>query len=110
MSKYSRYEGLVGRQRRQNNVHPIWQAIGCSLMILIPLLAYAGAAFLVQANLQQRWLPLPRELARAVHLPVIGFVPYLYANLVVMLPLTVVGFGVLTILYALVYRLVSPSR
>jgi hypothetical protein len=110
MSKYSKYEGFTGRQRRQNSVHPIWQAIGCLLMILIPLLAYAGAAFLVRVNLQQRWLPLPRELARAVDLPVIGYVPYLYANLVVMLPLIFVGFGLLTILYALVYRMVSPSR
>jgi hypothetical protein len=78
-------------------------------MILIPIISYAGAVLLVQANLQQGWLPVPVELSRAVNLPFVGSTPYLLANLVMTAVLTLIGFGVLTSLYSLIYRLVGPS-
>lgn len=109
MGKYTKYE--APRAARQPwIIHPIWRGIGCLLLVLIPILSYAGAVLLVQENLLQGWIFLPRELVQTVNLPAIGPVPFLLANLVTALLLSLLGFGVLTALYSLLYKLVGPSK
>lgn len=80
------------------------------LMIIIPIMAYAGAALLVEANFTQHWIPVPAELAKTVALPVIGAVPNLYAILIVTAILSLFGFGLMTLLFSLFYRMVGPPR
>ncbi|HLE51688.1 MAG TPA: hypothetical protein VI755_06475 [Anaerolineales bacterium] len=75
-------------------------------MILLPIIAFAGAKVLVQMNSRQNWVPISKELAGSIVVPVIGRV--LYADLAVMIILIVIGFGLLTVLYALMYRLFGP--
>ena len=79
-------------------------------MILIPIMAYAGAVVLVQANLEQGWLPMPREMIQTVALPFVGDVEQFYAVVIVTALLMIVGFGVVTILYSLIYSAVGPPR
>jgi hypothetical protein len=45
------------RERRQR-VHPIWKVIGYSLMVLIPVMAYAG----MNVFIDQPWFPKPDDL------------------------------------------------
>jgi hypothetical protein len=78
-------------------------------MILIPLMSYAGAVLLVDANRQNGWVLVPREMARTVSVPLVGAVPYLYAHILVAILLALVGFAALTVIYALVYRAVGPG-
>lgn len=110
MSKYEKYNPRSRQAERPWDVHPIWRGIGCIMMILIPILSYAAAVLLVEENLQQKWLPIPREFAQAVTIPMIGTFPYLYANLLVAAVLSLIGFGILTVLYSFIYSLLGPSR
>ena len=108
MSKYGGYGRQTPSKERPYEIHPVWRGIGCILIVLIPILAYAGAVLLVQANRSRGWLSVPPAFARAVDLPVFGSVPYLYANLAAAVVLALAGFVVLTVVYALFYRLAGP--
>jgi len=110
MGKYDSYNPQSYKAKRSEGVHPVWRGIGCLFMILIPIMAFAGAVLLVQANLEQRWLPTPYELAQPVSLPYFGSVNYLYAYLLVAVILSLIGFALLSVVYALVYNLVGPSQ
>jgi hypothetical protein len=108
MSKYTIYSRRPPPKPRPWKIHPIWRGIGCLMLIIIPILAYAGGVLLVEANSKQGWVPVPGEFMRSVNLPAIGVVRHLVATLFVTLLLTFIGFGGLMILYALIYRLVGP--
>jgi hypothetical protein len=73
-------------------------------------MSYAGAVVLVQANLEQGWLPMPRELAQTVTIPFVGDVKEFFALVIVTVLLMIIGFGVVTILYSLIYSAVGPPR
>ncbi|MEJ2597403.1 MAG: hypothetical protein P8Z00_03675 [Anaerolineales bacterium] len=96
--------------RQQQGVHPIWRGIGCFLMILIPIMSYAGAEILIEQNSSAHWVAVPVELARTVPVPMLGNVPHFYATLVVMILLMVLGFGVLTVVFAFFWSAVGPSK
>lgn len=110
MGKYDSYNPQSYKAASREGVHPVWRGIGCVLMILIPIMAFAGAVLLVQANLEQKWLPTPYELAQPVLLPYFGRVNYLYAYLLVAVILSLIGFALLSVVYALVYNLIGPSQ
>lgn len=110
MSKYERFSPRSRVEKRPWDIHPVWRGIGCVLLVLIPVMAYAGAVLLVQMNLQQHWWATPPELMQAVNLPGLGAVEHLFANLLVGFVLTLVGYAILVFLYSFVYRLVGPPR
>ena len=109
MAKYSSSNRRTSLDERPWTIHPIWRGIGCVLMILIPIMAYAGAILLVRANSQQKWVPMPTELMRSVTLPYLGNIEHLLANLVVAVLLSFIGFAILSFLYSIFYRLVNPD-
>jgi hypothetical protein len=108
MAKYGVYGRQTPSKERPYAIHPVWRGIGCIMIVLIPIMAYAGGVLLVQANRARGWLPVPQAFARSVELPVLGSVPYLYANLAVAIVLALAGFVILTVLYAIFYRLAGP--
>jgi hypothetical protein len=110
MGKYDKFNPRASAAQRPWEIHPVWQGIGCLLMIMIPVMAYAGAVLLVQANVSQGWVPISAELARPVNIPNVGSFEYLFANLLVAAILAMLGFGLLVAIYSLVYRAVGPSR
>lgn len=110
MAKYDKYSAQSRMQERPWKIHPIWQGIGCLLLVLIPIMSYAGAVLLVQANADQGWLPIPRELAQTVEVPMLGDVKYFYSVVITTVLLMIIGFGVITILYSIIYSMVGPSR
>jgi len=110
MSKYEKYSDQSRQADKPWEIHPIWRGIGCLMMLLIPIMAYAGSVLIVEANMEQGWVAMPRELMRNIPLPVIGSVDHLWANLMVTLVLSLLGFALLTALYALVYQFIGPPR
>ncbi len=111
MGKYDKFSRPVQVRERPWQVHPIWRGIGCLLMVIIPIMAYAGADLLVKANLENGWLAVPYELTTTVVIPFVNLsVPNLYAILLVAALLAIIGFGVLTIFNAIIYRIARPSR
>lgn len=89
-------------------VHPVWRGIGCFLLILLPIVAFAGAKSLVKANFTQRWVQMPAEMGMSFVVPVLGRV--LFADLAVMVILIVIAFAILTVVYAVIYRIIGIPR
>ena len=110
MSKYDKFNQGSRMPDRPWKIHPIWRGIGCLMMILIPIMSYAGAVILVQENAKQGWLPMPRELSQTVTVPFLGEMDQFIAVVIVTTLLMIVGFGVVTILYSLIYTAVGPPR
>lgn len=96
------------KQVQRRVIHPIWRGIGCILLVVIPLMSYAGATLLVDANMTQGWYPVPPEMARTVTLPLVGSVSHLYANLLVAFVLLFLGYALLVIIYSIVYASARP--
>ncbi len=136
MSKYTKGNYFQVRER-QWNVHPVWRGIGCFLLLLIPVMSFAGGRLLRQSNDVRGWFQVPQELIGSVNpgvsiseslyslaqrVPEIS--PFLvsvanslprnieiyYTELAFMVVFMVLGFGVLTVFYSAMYRTVGPSR
>jgi hypothetical protein len=110
MSKYDKFSPRSRIEKRPWDIHPVWQGIGCVMMILIPIMAYAGAVLLVQENITQKWVPMPPEMLRTVQIPNLTSVDHLYGNLLVAALLAFLGFGLLFAIYSMVYSIVGPPR
>ena len=110
MAKYEKYSARSRMSGRPWKIHPIWRGIGCLMLIVIPIMAYAGAVMLVQANAEQGWLPMPRDLLQTVTLPVLGNFKQFYAIAIVWVLLMIIGFGVITLVYSIIYSALGPPR
>jgi hypothetical protein len=109
MGKYQPYR-LPQRKSQPGSVHPIWRGIGCFMMILIPIMSYAAAEMLIAQNNSTGWVVVPVELARTVTVPMLGDLPHFYATLAVTILLMLLGFGALTVVFAVFWGAVGPSR
>ncbi len=129
MGKYAKYEYKQVKPRRWK-VHPIWRGIGVVLAILVPILSYSGAYLLVRENFQRKWVVLPADLIKTVNfIPLLEAIPkqlsgiysilsgivasigrIYYVDLALTVFFMIVGFGLLTIFYGLIYSAVGPSR
>lgn len=58
--KYQPYQSEDRSSRRQ--VHPIWRGIGCLLLVIIPITAYAAGAVLLQQNAEYNWFRIPANM------------------------------------------------
>ncbi len=124
MGKYS-HEPV--RPERQWRIHPVWRGIGFVWLILIPVMSYALAKIFSQMNTQNKWLPVSPELARqivinpytlpsGVTIPLNKLVdifpwgPHYYIELLFWAGFIFLGFGLLSVFYAFLYRSFGPPR
>jgi len=110
MGKYDKYNPQSHMAETPWKIHPVWRGIGCLMILIIPALAFAGAILVVQANADQKWVPIPAELSQSLTLPLFGTVESVLAVVIVAVLLALIGFGVMTIIYSLVYSLIGPAR
>jgi len=110
MAKYDKYSAQSRAPQRPWKIHPIWRGIGCLLMLIIPVMSYAGAVILVDLNQENNWLPTPAELSQPVTLPLVGTVDNFYSVAAMTILLTIIGFGLVTIIYSMIYSAVGPPR
>jgi len=104
MGKFTKYSTVTEPKKRPWKIHPIWQGIGCLMIILIPIVSYAGAVILVDANLANHWFPIPRDLLGPPGNPL------LYTQLGVTVLFSLFGFLVFVVAYSFVYRFSGPSK
>ena len=102
MGKFTKYSTAVQPKERPWKIHPVWQGIGCLMMILIPVISYAGAVLLVDANIKNGWVAIPREFIGPQGNPL------LYTQLGIAVLLSLFGFMLFVIVYSLLYRAVGP--
>jgi hypothetical protein len=121
MGKYTKFQRPP--RERVYRAHPVWRGIGCLLIVIIPLISYAGAAILVDYGVGHGW-PFPPEFVGYIRFPdwvwnapVLPFLAApiahyrsLWAVLTVFLLLLVLLSGIFSTLYAVLYRFMGPSR
>lgn len=61
MGKYTPYSAKKQPQAKPGP-HPIWRGVGFALMVIIPIISYAAARLLLDANTTNHWFPLPTDL------------------------------------------------
>ena len=103
MSMQRRYD-VRQDEKPKTQVHPIWRGIGCLLIVLLPIISYAGSVLIVDANELHQWIMIPHELTGPSQYP------FLYAYLVSTGLLVILGFTVIFSVYALFYRIIGPPR
>ena len=119
----SRYHIVVRSKTPVRNQQPaaIWRGIGCILMLVVPLASWILAAASVQWAVDRGW-PLPAQLLGYPVIPTVlwansGLAPILgpiqgqqnlYAIVAVFLLYLILLGALISLVYAVVYRLVGP--
>lgn len=61
--KYNDYSSNKRQSTRdKESIHPIWRGVGFAMIVLIPIISYAGSVVLIQQNSIHGWLPLPTDI------------------------------------------------
>ena len=122
MGKYTTYKRTPPKPRNLG-VHPVMRGIGCIMMIVVPLLSYGIALFLVDYGIRQRW-PLPASWLEPLSIhplllrlrgldPVWNFLlrqDNLIAVLIFTIATIIVIGGLMSVLYGYIYTLFGPSQ
>ena len=119
----TRYDPTADKKESKWKIHPIWRGIGCILIIIMPIIAFMIAKTFMREN---SWVVLPSGLYQIVVIPVtsIGFVNEFLGplnnffrssnlssgDLLFTIVFLVLGFGILSVLYAILYSLIGPPR
>jgi hypothetical protein len=123
MSKYSNYERK--EFKRPYKIHPIWRGIGFLMMIVVPIVAWFSAEALVTLALESEVREVQvfiKDMSRppvfpdwVSSVPVLnGFarwirgIPMIKAQLLFTLVVILAFSGVLSIVYAMIYRASVP--
>ena len=122
MGRYTSYQREKAKAKR-NEVNPVMRGIGCILIVLVPILAYGTAVYLVDYGVHKglsipaTWLGMvniPPLLLKLTGLSVVwSFLQAqnnLTANLVFALAIAIVIFGILAIIYGFIYRFSGPPE
>ena len=81
--KYVEYQ--PNRKQKPRGPHPIWRGVGFMMIVLIPIISYAGVDVFLRLNGQNNWMPLPRDLiANQTHF-LYRFIPDPMINIKVLL-------------------------
>lgn len=114
--------GRQAVEEKRRVIHPIWRGIGCVLLFLVPIISFFLARFFMDNS---ELVPLPNELSKPVILSFYNVGPIdsiiyrinnvfngelLYGDLFFTIIFMVLGFGVLSIVYGIIYRLIGPPR
>jgi hypothetical protein len=103
MGKYGSYQSRAPLPKAREP-HPIWRGIGFIQIILTPILAYASALLLIQANAQEGWVRITKDMISPYVEPLL----YVKIGLTVMLMLIIYGF--LQMIVFILYRFIGPPR
>ncbi|HLO30643.1 MAG TPA: hypothetical protein VK249_15975 [Anaerolineales bacterium] len=124
MGKYSTYS----RQQKQPKpgelgVHPVMRGIGCIMIVVVPILAYGIAVWLVQYGGSHQW-PIPPDWFGPPTFPPLlhklkGLETILFflqqqnnlkANVIFAIAITVVIGGIMSMIYGYMYTIFGPPR
>jgi hypothetical protein len=109
MGKYSKRQ--VPPPQRPWAIHPIWRGIGCVMLLIAPFIAFAAADLLVKQSIARNWIPIPPEMRNIFRIPQLNYTIHnLYADLIVAGLLLLMGFGVIMIIYSILYSIMGPGR
>lgn len=118
MTKYQQIQHA--KQERPWKIHPVWRGIGCFMLILIPIMSFAAAVEFVDHPPSWFTIMTP-EFQRPITVAPINwdwvgfywqpsFLGLSIGDIIFTLLFMSVGFGLFTLFYAFLYRIVAPPR
>jgi sporulation protein YlmC with PRC-barrel domain len=120
---YSANKYRKEREERRWKINPVWRGIGCVIILLIPFMSWYGAMYFIQTN---QLFALPKELIKTFTIPythvsqidkiIMAINQFadmnnlIYGQFFFTIILMFLGFGVLSVVYAVMYRVAGPPR
>jgi hypothetical protein len=119
MGKYERFDNFAQKQQTEDKgIHPIWRGIGCIMLILIPIIAFAaadtfydnasdlnlfGSAIFPRTGILYRVF-FSYELFDEITFRLTFF------HLIFSVMFSVIGFLIISFIYTIVYRFSGPPQ
>ncbi len=112
MPKFSAYQRETTREEREarKRIHPIWRGVGFALIILIPILSYAGMVVLLQQNAEKNWFPMPADLVARPGMFLYNGDPWIYFKIVIVVAFMLVLYALFTLVTFLISSAFAPSQ
>jgi hypothetical protein len=99
-----RYTTIQKPEEKRAEINPIWRGVGFVMMVLLPIIAYAGTRLLLQENDAKGWFEIPKEIIISCPGPNLVFnIPCPAPNLLAIIILTV---GIWVVLFA-IFQLIT---
>jgi hypothetical protein len=117
MAKYNKFERKTPQARYK--IHPIWTGIGFLMIIIVPIMSWAGAMVAVDFARGQGWsfmrnFPIYLQIPDILYvIPGAGLLTGIVnfpAIATFFLLILVILSGILSFAYAAVYRIIGPPR
>jgi hypothetical protein len=118
-----RYKDTIKEvDQKTERLHPIWRGIGCLIIILVPILSFAIASlsmpfFLNRGLVPAQLLFTPEIPSWLWYAPVLAeIVQFLFgrfaifATLILTFIFIIILYGIFSVMYAAMYRVIAPSR
>lgn len=105
-----RYTVVKKPEPKKPEIHPIWRGIGFALMIILPLISYAGAMLIMQQNKAQGWVQIPAKLIIPANIPILGKYPDALVILFITIVIWVVLFALFQLFNFIIFSLFGPPR
>lgn len=123
MGKYSSSSRKPPAKPKQRGPHDIWRGIGCMMMLIIPVISIAAGIGTIDYAIKSRWF-IPYELLGTPRFPSLFYksnglmavlgpfttIQNLYGYIVASLFYMLIIGGLVSLIYAIIYRFVGPSR
>jgi hypothetical protein len=123
MGKHTSASGRRPLKEIDRSPHAVWRGIGCFMILLIPIMSIALAYETINYGIENKW-PIPYQLLGFPKMPKIIYdvpafsqltypirqVDNFYAYTLTTIAYMIVIGGIISVLYALVYRVIGPSR
>ena len=121
--------GFSSQQYKKNSkerpwqIHPVWRGIGCVLLLLVPIMSWFAAQLFLESSLKTT---LPYAFTKAAVIPytqitsVDNFIVqvnryfqntnFMLGQVFLTVIFSFIGFGIIALLYAMIYRIAGPPR
>lgn len=114
-SKYRDYQsnrGSMGSDKQRQRIHPVWRGVGFALIVLTPIISWAGAITLIQQNQAQGWFRLPTDLYVRPGDFVYGLIPdtLLYIKLLFFLVIMLALYALFTLVVFIANSMFGVTR
>ncbi len=123
MGKHTEFSQRQSSRVKPKAPHDIWRGIGCLMILIIPAISIAAGYETVKYAINNHW-PIPYQLLVPVRLPDVFYataglrtvfnplssIPNFYANAAASLLYMMLLSGLISVIYAAVYRMVGPDR
>ncbi len=108
MPKHENY--IVNAPKQERKIHPIWRGVGFIFMVLIPIISYAAAILLLDANKTSHWLPLPYDLLAKPGELLYPLGSMIYIQLIVAVAIMLVLFALFSFVTFMINSMFGQSR